>query len=220
MEQLGQNIGVYVTNKAEDTDGKQHTAFAQLESYIWRTEAGRFVFGEQRIPFGNTVYIGQLNQIEDVETSGDNVYGWTHNYDALNKIKQEAIANKIQNKDVYLLVLTSKERPYYIHSWYWSDATKMESLSLENIKKGFLGQDYANKTIEICNADYTTALKKGYANLCEYLKKRLKEDVLKGAPKEIKTYEEAIKRIIDSLYEQLKMYDAPRIYKKKVSTDK
>lgn len=220
MEQSIPNVGVYVINKAEDINGKSHTIFAQVEANTWHPEKGRLIFGEQKVPFNDSVYISQLDQIGDVETSGDNTYGWTKNKDILKKIKDEAIEKNMQNKNVYLQVVAGKKNPYYIDSWYWSEATKMEFLSLENIKRGFLGQDYAKKVTEICNADYTKALAAGYVNLCEYLEKRLKKSFLNGAQTKIKEREEAIKRIIDNLYAQLKLHETPKIHRKKSTSRK
>lgn len=220
MEQFETNIGVYVVNKATDDQGKHHTIFAQVEANIWHPQKGRLIFGEQKVPFNDSAYISQLDQIEDVETSGDNVYGWTKNRAILNKIKQEVFEKNIQDKNLYLLVVAGKNLPYYIDSWYWSEGTKMEFLSLENIKRGFLGQDYAKKTIEICSADYTKIVAKGYTNLCEYLQKRLKKSTVNGALAEVKAREEAIKRIIDSLYAQLKWYETPKAHRKKSDSKK
>ena len=71
----------------------------------------------------------------------------------------------------------------------------IEYTTIDDITSGALGNDYGKKVRDICNADYTVAQASGYANLCTDFGKRLKTDVLRGAPSSIKTREEAIKNI-------------------------
>ena len=143
--------------------------------------------------------------------------GGFSNRDILNRIKQEVVTARLANVDVYLHVISSKFNfSYYIKDWHLVESVAknepgllIEYISLDDIKSGYLGANYAKKVTEICNADYTKAEKAGASNLCKYLERRLKTDVLKGAPIEIKTREDAIRNIIEGLYAKFQMYKKP-----------
>ena len=150
----------------------------------------------------------------DIETSGDYARGWVSNRSKIDEIKQQAADLKYSNANVYVHVVSNGGTGYYINDWHWSDrgngsSNLIEYTTIDDITSGALGNDYGKKVRDICNADYTVAQASGYANLCTDFGKRLKTDVLRGAPSSIKTREEAIKNIIDGLYAKYNMYRTP-----------
>jgi hypothetical protein len=203
---------VHIVNKAAGYTGQYEILVKTTPTMSATIGKYGFGLGEIKIPYGKSQYVGRLQDIADIETSGQYAQGWTSNKNVLNQIKENA--KDYPNADFYLTV-TSSGLGFKVTHWHAASpepqteySELIEFISLDDIKKGRLGQDYAQKVKEICNANYTRAVAAGYANLCQQLQNRLKRDVLQGAPSGVTTREDALKRIIDGLYEQLRVYKA------------
>jgi len=163
-------IGVYVVNKTA------YEIKIQAEPDLMATQMGLEAFKEKAIPAGKSLYVSQLLQITDIKTSGPYAMGWTSNTGILNKIKQEAIAMKYKNADVYVHVVSSTVG-YYIKDYHWAEEPKAEPseltalVTLQDVVNGALESDYAQKVTTICKADYTVAEQRGASNLCLDLKR-------------------------------------------------
>lgn len=213
---LDPGIKVFVVNKAVGLGGKQYTITIKAEPDLMSTQMGDEAFKEKKVPFGSPIYVNQLSQIADIETSGDYATGWTSNKDILNMIKQEAVKMHYANANVYVHVVPSKTG-YYIYDWHWIEGaqatpsiiTSFDDLpeQLQKIIRGTWGQDYAKKVMDICGADYTKVQKLGWINLCQNLTKTLDPLFGKTSNKiksmntfEIKTTEDEIKETINRLH--------------------
>jgi hypothetical protein len=209
-------IDVYVVNKAVGYGGKRYSVSVKAQPDLMSTHIGLDEFKEKTVPYDKSEYINRLSHISDIETSGDYARGWTSNASVIDDLKQQAVDLQYTNVNVYLHVISNGTTGYYIKGWHWveknggSASRLIEYVSVDDIlTRGVLGPDYSQKVKAICSADYTKAQSVGYANLCQDLGKRLKTDVLKGAPSSIKTREEAIKNIIDGLHAKYDMYRTP-----------
>ena len=221
---LSSRITAWVVNKAIGYGGKKYNISIRVKYYPG--DESEFDEPEITIPYGKSENIRRLKYISDIETSGDYARGWISNAAIIDKIKQEAVDLQYNiDERLYLHVVSNGTTGYYINGWHWAERSPgnfpndnsssnnsnilIEYTTIDDITSGALGNDYGKKVRDICNADYTVAQASGYANLCTDFGKRLKTDVLRGAPSSIKTREEAIKNIIDGLYAKYNMYRTP-----------
>jgi len=96
-------------------------------------------------------------------------------------------------------------------------STKNPAIQLDHIKKGALGQMYANRVTAICSTNYTTAQSSGFLNLCQQLEQDLKQSTYTTDPKTnpaiIRPAINEIKRKIDTIHNQLINYRATKVVK-------
>lgn len=218
------SIGVYVIN-----GGTKYAISVQSKPGMMATERGLGTFNEKTVPFGKSEYVGQLQDIVDINTSGYLAMGWTSNKETVEQIKQEAVNMNYRNAIVYVHVIWNARSGYHINRWHWAqeEAQAQSSelialVTLQDVVNGALGQEYVKEknpitkvdelkevnyakiVKEICSADYTKAKERDAVDLCVDLKKMFARGKSGGLS------EEDAKRIIRSFYARLEMYKKPQ----------
>lgn len=178
--------------------------------------------------YNETVYLGLSDEIKTlkIRLSGPGTEKGAYVYDNLtDELKKQIAAKEFDPNYTDLTIIVQHARTsggkwipkQYDYTWKWNKPKdeaqakpiKSISMTLDGIIKGELGQEYAKKVTDICNADYTKTQKLGLVNLCHNLTQsveplfgKLSQDIKTRNTFEIKTTKDEIKETINRLHKK------------------